>query len=216
MLKRMAEQSPLACAAEIYTRFDKDEARLLEIYKDDVERLVGSQFFQGPPLSLTVGAVDDDGDVSEELEGPSEESVRAIANLLRSLYDNNEPTSYNTVLNLLLRHAADRDSATKKEVIRVLRDLKKSKARVLDSAGLSIKLADGEELTTAGIIKLVLYSQHQHKDLANVAKLDEFALTSVIGFEFMAAVQRLARVFWNGRNIVRTILAEPSLMPAAE
>jgi hypothetical protein len=209
----MAKESPLEHISEIYSPFDAADARRLRVYVDDVETLVASSFFKGPALSLTVGGPDLEGQgISEKLDGPNEEAVRAVAGLFRSLYDDNEPTSYNATLSLLGRNVHEHESPRQRDAKDALRDLRKWKARALLPGGMTIK-SNGRELTTVDLIDLFLYGRYLHKDDEKVGTLQDFPLDAVLMFEFMGAVQRLARIFWVGRNVVKPILETPSVLP---
>lgn len=141
-----------------------------------------------------------------------ERAVRNAAVLFRSLYNDHEASSYNHVINLLTAHL--RESPRRQEALDALRALRKWKGEVLRMPGVAVSI-NGEDLMPEKLIDLWLHGRYLHKGNAKSDLIDSLPFAVVLQGEFMGAMQRLSHVFWVGRNVVKPILAEPSLLPAA-
>ncbi len=208
------DDSPLRRPADIYAPFDTSGVRRLRSYVADVEAFVTSGFFNGPGLTLTIGGETGVGSLTERLEAPSDEAVRAVVPLFRQLYSDTEPTSYTSTIRLLSENVQRRDSPRRAEAIDALRALRRWKREAIKQQGLVIR-SNGEELTIPILIELFLHGRFLHKDDDKVATLDMFQLEAMLMFEFLGAIKQLAQIFWVGRNVVRPILDTPSLLSGA-
>jgi hypothetical protein len=206
----MPTESPLEEPAEVYSPFDSTESQRLRTYADDVQTLVSSRFFDGLKLAVTVG----EPGIGDTLEAPDDETVRAVAGLFRSLYNDHEPTSYAAIIKLVSRHAHERESPRRETVVAELRRLRKLKAQALQ-AGLVTYAPGGQALTPEVLIETFINGHYLHKDENRMAVLEDLRGDVVLMFEFLSSLQRLSRVFSIGRAVVRPILDTPDLLPAA-
>jgi hypothetical protein len=70
-------------------------------------------------------------------------------------------------------------------------------------------------MTPHDIVRAYLYSQYLHDDVKLGQELAEFEpFDEVLRDEFLRVVYVLARVYYVGRNVVKPILEEPSLLPS--
>jgi hypothetical protein len=161
-------------------------------------------------LAVTVG----EPGIGDTLEAPDDETVRAVAGLFRSLYNDHEPTSYAAIIKLVSRHAHERESPRRETAVAELRRLRKLKAQALQ-AGLVTYAPGGQALTPEVLIETFINGHYLHKDENRMAVLEDLRGDVVLMFEFLSSLQRLSRVFSIGRAVVRPILDTPDLLPAA-
>jgi hypothetical protein len=166
-----------------------------------------SRFFDGLKLSVTIA----EPGVGDTLEAPDDETVHAIAGRFRSLYNDHEQTSYIAVLNLLSRHAHDRQSPRRDVAVDELKRLRKLKAQALE-AGLVTHLSSGQALTPKVLIETFINGHYLHKDERRMAVLEDLRGDVVLMFEFLSSLQRLSYVFAIGRAVVKPILETPTLL----
>jgi hypothetical protein len=206
----MAEESPLEHVAEIYAPFLTAAARHLRTYVDDVETIAGMAFFANPTRSMTIEGGTDQP-LTVKLNDIDDEAVYAVVGLFRSLYVPTEPTSYRRTLKLLKTHL--RESPRREACVTAVRDLERWEKEVLKTSAIQFIVND-TPVTTHEIITMFLNAQYSHKDGDKGEWLDAFGVArEAMRGEFLRAIYVLVKVYWVGRNVVKPILEEPSLLP---
>jgi hypothetical protein len=206
------EASPLRYPAEIYAPFDEGEVFWLRTYVRLVTELTDSSFFNtAKDMSLTIGA-ETGSPLSEELEYPGEEAVRAIVGPFRQLYNHNERSSFDAVLGILSHRVRERPSPRQRAALDDLRGLKKWKKQALRHQGFAMNLS-GWRPGPRDIIDLFFNALYFHPDHEKARVLTGDVPEAVLRFEFLTTVQVLTKAFVVGRQAVQLALDEPSVLP---
>jgi hypothetical protein len=144
----------------------------------------------------------------EELDYAGEGALFGMAGRFRLLHSASHGMSFDAVRGLLYAHVSDesplRDGALAE--LRVLRAMKKEALR----SPWTMEI-DGKRRSPAEVIDLHLNGRYLHRDDDKAETLGSAPI--LIRSEFVSLVKRLSWVFAVGREVVKPILAEPSLVP---
>jgi hypothetical protein len=209
----MAEESPLAQVAEIYTPFDAAEVDRLTKYVSNVETMTDRSFFANPTRSLRIEGGDDQPTTVRLLD-IDEEAVEAVTGRFRRLYMPTEAASFRRTFELLKRHVVRR-SPPREVVMRELAEFGPWEQKMLNATPVTI-MRGGVRMTPDQIVRAYLYSRYLHDDVKLGQELAAFEpFDEALRDEFLRVMHVLARVYYVGRNVVKPILEEPSLLPSA-
>jgi hypothetical protein len=207
----MVAESPLEHVAEIYSPFDAAETDRLQTYVLDVETLTQLGFFADPGRSLRREGVKIGNRIN--LLDIDEEAVRAVVGLFRSLHLPGERTSFFKTFDMLKRHVV-RGSSRRAPVLRELDAFLHWEKELLDRTSTKI-VVRGRTITAHEIVDAYLHGHYLHKDAGLWRRTGLHAVPKGLSKnEFLNVMYTVAQVYWVGRNVVKSILNVPSLLPA--
>jgi len=209
----MAQESPLADVAAIYTPFDAAEVDRMDKFVTNVEAMTARSFFADPTRSLRIEGGEHQPTTVRLLD-IDEEAIDAVTPRFRRLYMPTEAASFHKTFELLKRHVVRR-SPPREAVLRELAAFEPWEQKMLNATPVTIMRA-GERMTPHEIVEAYLYAEYLHDDVKLGMKLAEFEpFDEALRDEFLRVMYVLARVYYVGRNVVKPILEESSLLPSA-
>jgi hypothetical protein len=211
--------NPLVPPREVFAPFSVASSKRLRQYVQDVIYLADLSFFSQIPSSVTL-SYDDEGELSEDIQEPEDEAVRAAASRIRQLYASNEPTSTDSIMQILHESLREKDGARRAAATKWLKDLKKSVNRNLRSGiGVGIKFEGGPhsgEVEPKQIVDAYFHGKYFHSGNAKSDLVEALDDIGPFGRQtFYVSLLHLAQSYQPIANNVKIILSEPSLLDAA-
>jgi hypothetical protein len=206
------------------TAFSADEVVRLERYNRRATELKDSRFFQ-TPAKFTMNVVAGRDATFDLARGEDEEQVTTMVTRLRNLHEEGRPgtASFPRTVSLLRGHTKGKSPSAR--WFRVVLDDRQANVPHVTSRAL-IGLAreyvdkDGNVIRSEDVppdepFLDWMYGYYLHDDEERLARIQSWAPQPIHRFNFLQMASELARIYYGFTGIVKEVLAEPSLLPAA-